>query len=165
MAAPLSTCPVPTEQRPINEYKSLQESWFFGWSSTSTPTFLRCLGLLWGLCYLITAPIAASSFDPWDALGHFVLAASGGNAVLISFVLLRLYLGWLYVYRRLDCPTVDYEETGWYDGQSWTKPPEDLAQDRLIGIYQIRPILARLKYCFGTLGLACILASNLWNFL
>ena len=29
--------------------------------------------------------------------------------------------------------TVPYEESGWYDGQIWIKPPEILLQDRLIG--------------------------------
>ena len=27
--------------------------------------------------------------------------------------------------------TVPYEESGWYDGQVWIKPPEILIQDRL----------------------------------
>jgi hypothetical protein len=25
----VSTCPVPTEQQPVNEYQELKESWFF----------------------------------------------------------------------------------------------------------------------------------------
>jgi hypothetical protein len=165
MAVPVSVCPVPVDQRPINEYKNLKDSWFFGWSSAHSKAFLLRLGVLWGICYGLTAPIAASSFDPKEAFGHFGLAASSGNVVLISLVLIRLYLGWSYVNRRLDCPTVDYEETGWYDGQSWIKPPEDLAQDRLISLYQIRPILQRLKYCFGILGLLCFAGNSLWNIL
>jgi hypothetical protein len=30
---------------------------------------------------------------------------------------LRLYLGWAYIGNRLFSATVEYEETGWYDGQ------------------------------------------------
>jgi hypothetical protein len=40
--------------------------------------------------------------------------------------------------------TVPYEESGWYDGQIWIKPPEVLIQDRLIGTYEIYPGLSRL---------------------
>lgn len=41
--------------------------------------------------------------------------------------------------------TVAYEESGWYDGQVWVKPPEILLQDRLIGTYEIYPGLQRLE--------------------
>ncbi|WP_404788279.1 CGLD27 family protein [Altericista sp. CCNU0014] len=164
MSAPVSACPVPADQRPINEYKSLQESWFFGWSSADFKTFIVRLGCLGGTSGFIAGPIAAASFDPTEAFGRFFLAASGGIILLVSLILLRLYLGWAYVYRRLHCETVDYEETGWYDGQSWTKPHAELAQDRLISTYQVQPILQRLKYSFGVLGLLCIVGRSLWQF-
>lgn len=32
--------------------------------------------------------------------------------------------GWSYVGDRLLSAVVPYEETGWYDGQLWVKPPE-----------------------------------------
>ena len=60
------------------------------------------------------------------------------------FLCLRLYLGWNYIYNRLMEATVPYEESGWYDGQIWIKPPEVLIQDRLIGTYEIYPGLSRL---------------------
>jgi hypothetical protein len=40
--------------------------------------------------------------------------------------------------------TFPYEESGWYDGQIWIKPPEVLIQDRLIGTYEIYPGLSLL---------------------
>jgi Conserved in the green lineage and diatoms 27 len=163
MTAPVARCPVPADQRPVNEYKSLQESWFFGWSSADLRRFLVRLGCLWGLSWLISGPIAASSFDPDESAVRFLLAASGGGFFLMSLVLLRLYLGWSYVYQRLYCETVDYEETGWYDGQSWTKPPQELSQDRLISAYQVQPILQRLKYTFGVLALLSGVGTGLWQ--
>ena len=164
MSAPVSICPVPADQRPINEFKSLQESWFFGWSSADFKTFMVRVVLLWGGCGFIIAPIAASGFEPTEALGRFCLATSGGGAFLMSLVLLRLYLGWGYVYRRLHCEAVYYEETGWYDCQSWSKPSAELAQDRLISTYQVQPVLQRLKYSFGILGLLCMVGYSLWQF-
>ena len=164
MSAPVSICPVPADQRPINEYKSLEESWFFGWSSADFKTFLVRFGLLWGMGCFISVPIAASSFEPTEAFGRFFLAANGGAIFLISLILLRLYLGWTYVNQRLHCETVDYEETGWYDGQSWTKPHAELTQDRLISAYQVQPTLQRLRYSFGILGLLCIVGQSLWRF-
>lgn len=163
MATPSSACPVPTDQRPLNEYKSLQDSWFFGWSSADLKTFVRSVAIWYGIGCIISGPIAAVSFDPADSLSKFLVATSGGSTFLMGLVFLRLYLGWSYVYRRLYATTVDYEETGWYDGQSWTKPEAELTQDRLVCTYQILPILQRLKYSFGVLGLLCMLGNRLWG--
>lgn len=164
MAAPVICCPVPADQLPVNEYKSLKESWFFGWSSAGLTAFTVRLACLWGLSWLISSPIAAMSFDPSEAMVHYFIAASGGGFVLISLVLLRLYLGWAYIHRRLCSEIVEYEETGWYDGQSWAKPAQELAQDRLIGTYQVLPTLRRLKSCFGILGVLSAAGTELWRF-
>jgi hypothetical protein len=48
-----------------------------------------------------------------------------------------MYLGWAYVGNRLLSATVEYEETGWYDGQVWVKTPEVLARDRLLGSFSV----------------------------
>ncbi|MGB8698194.1 MAG: CGLD27 family protein [Thermosynechococcaceae cyanobacterium] len=164
MSVPVSCNPVPLEQRPVNEYKSLQESCFFGWSQAELKPFITRLGCLWGLGWVISAPIAAASFEPTEQFGLFGLAASGGATFGLTLIVLRLYLGWSYVYRRLQSQTIAYEETGWYDGQMWTKAEAEWLQDRLVGTYQVQPTLQRLKYCFGFLGLAWILGASLWPF-
>jgi len=51
----------------------------------------------------------------------------------VLLALVRLYLGW-YMCDRLISPTIFYEESGWYDGQTWTKPSEVL--QRLIVTYK-----------------------------
>ena len=56
----------------------------------------------------------------------------------MAVAVLRIYLGWSYVGDRLLSAAVPYEETGWYDGQLFVKPPEVLARDRLLGSYEVR---------------------------
>jgi hypothetical protein len=46
---------------------------------------------------------------------------------------------------RLLTASLEYEETGWYDGQVFVKPPEVLTRDRLLGTYEVKPVLARLR--------------------
>jgi hypothetical protein len=41
--------------------------------------------------------------------------------------------------------TVSYEESGWYDGQTWVKTNEILIQDRLVGTYEVLPVMDRLR--------------------
>jgi hypothetical protein len=48
--------------------------------------------------------------------------------------------GWSYVGDRLLSAVIPYEESGWYDGQMWVKPPEILARDRLLGSYKVLDI-------------------------
>jgi len=59
--------------------------------------------------------------------------------------------------------SVNYEESGWYDGQTWIKTNEILIQDRLIGSYEVLPILHRLRLTL-TLNLLLILGSFFINF-
>ena len=40
---------------------------------------------------------------------------------------------------------VEYEETGWYDGQRWVKPEDILSRDRLVGNFQMQPALDRVR--------------------
>lgn len=159
------TCPVPLEQQPINEYQSLKESCFFDWAALELPRYL--IGIVWlvGLSLVVTGPIAANSFSPTECPGQFILSALAGAGIVLILSLLRLYLGWSYVRDRLLSETVFYEETGWYDGQLWNKPPEEQVKDRLVVTYQVQPILQRLKWTFGSLCLLLCGGCILWTLL
>lgn len=97
------------------------------------------------MAWLISGPVAIASFSVKEAPLQACLAGALGANFLLLLILLRLVLGWAYVGDRLQRPTVVYEETGWYDGQEWQKPEAELAQDRLIYTYELRPILQRLQ--------------------
>ena len=64
---------------------------------------------------------------------------------IFNLWILRLYLAWKYIYDRLMNATVSYEESGWYDGQTWVKTNEVLIQDRLVGTYEVLPVMDRLR--------------------
>ncbi len=145
MKSSVPVCPVPAEQLPINEYQDLRESWFFRWATLTPMSYLKPIIVLWGISWSVVGPVAAVSFPPARHLTPFLLGATAGACLIPLLMLLRLYLGWSYVQGRLLKETIFYEESGWYDGQTWTKPDEILQRDRLIVAYQIKPILARLR--------------------
>jgi len=161
----VSVCPVPPEQRPINEYQNLRESWFFRWATLNFRGYLIGIAWFWSLSLLLTGPVAAVSFAPSESPGKFVLAAAAGASFLLGLTLLRLYLGWFYIRDRLLSEAVFYEETGWYDGQLWHKPPEEKAKDSLVVTYQVRPILQRLRRTFAVMTLLLSGGCLAWNFL
>lgn len=159
---PAQVCPVPSDQQPANEYEALKESWFFGWERLEPATYWRKLAWagFWG--WLLVIPIAYASF-PWQKFPvRFLLSSSLGASLAAVLVLLRLYLGWYYIRNRLNSEEVFYEESGWYDGQIWRKPPEILSRDRLIAVYQVKPILQRLRQTALILGSAIAVNSLCW---
>ena len=60
-------------------------------------------------------------------------------------LLSRQFLSWIYIYKRLNSENIEYEESGWYDGQVWEKPIDWRSKDLLIAQYQVKPILDHLK--------------------
>lgn len=165
MDSSVSICPVPFEQQPINEYQQLRESWCFRWGTLALPAYIRKLVWVWGWSWLIAGPVAAGSFAPQKSIVEFILCGGAGAGLFVVLFLLRLYLGWSYISDRLLKETVVYEESGWYDGQIWTKPPEILTRDRLIVSYQVQPVLQRLKWTFGILLVLMVGGILIWNFL
>ena len=155
-------CPVPLEQRPINEYQDLKESWFFRWATLDLFAYVKPTIVLWGLSWLVSGPVAAVSFVPAKHPTQFGLLAAAGASLIPALALLRLYLGWRYVKTRLLNTTVFYEESGWYDGQTWEKPVEILTQDRLIVTYQVEPTLQRLSRTFQIVGLLFCVGIVVW---
>lgn len=53
---------------------------------------------------------------------------------------------------------------GRYDGQTFVKPPEVLTRDRLLGTYEVKPALSRLKTTLlGTGGILLLSGSLLFG--
>ncbi|MCS6959533.1 MAG: CGLD27 family protein [Pseudanabaenaceae cyanobacterium SKYGB_i_bin29] len=143
--AGIMTNPVPPEQQPLNEFTALSESYFFAWGKAEGWRFWRVVLCIWLGWSVVAIPLAMASFDPHKQLGKFLSATGAGASIGLAFILLRLFLGWSYVYHRLNSDTILYEETGWYDGQIWQKSEVELAQHRLIANYQVLPILRRIR--------------------
>lgn len=62
-------------------------------------------------------PVSAFTFDLHKEMLQCLTAASAGSSFIVTVLVWRLYLGWQHVGDRLISATVEYEETGWYDGQ------------------------------------------------
>jgi len=141
-------CPVPKDQRPLNEYKKLKESNNFFWCIQDKNSYLQFLSFLFILSFLLSAFILVISSFSISNIKYFFISSIFVGLLIVTIFCLRSYLGWQYIYSRLMEATVAYEESGWYDGQVWIKPPEILLQDRLIGTYEIYPGLQRLEKTF-----------------
>jgi len=151
---------VPADQRPVNELKALRDSDMYAWASLEQGDFTIRILVLYAVFFgLFGAPVASFSFPISEQPIEFLLSASAGSAVVVAVALLRAYLGWTYVGERLESAVVEYEESGWYDGEIYVKSSEVLARDRLLVSYQVEPALAKLKNSLVVCGLATGLSS------
>jgi membrane protein implicated in regulation of membrane protease activity len=158
-------CPVPREQQPIHEYEELKDSWFFGWATLEFIGYQKKILWVFFWCWSIAAPIVTASFHPTKFPLKFLICSTLGACFLAILVVLRLYLGWSYVRDRLKKDRIFYEESGWYDGQTWLKPRAMVDRDRLVVNYQIKPILERLRNTCLFLAVLGIFNGLIWLFL
>ena len=154
-------CPVPEEQQPLNEYRQLQESWFFSWACREGFAYGKPLLLLGLLGFIVFVPIASFTFPPAKAPIGFLSASLIAGGIPASLGLVQLFFGWRHVRDRLQSDKVFYEESGWYDGQVWVKPTEVLNRDRLIASYEIQPLMNKVRTSLFSLLAVMVTAALL----
>jgi hypothetical protein len=155
-------CPVPLEQQPIYEYEQLKESWLFDWGILAIGQYSRKVAWVAFWSLLLVTPLSMSLFTPAKAPLEFVLSSLMGISILTALFLSRIYLGWQYVKDRLKSDRIFYEESGWYDGQTWLKPSAMLDRDLLVVNYEIEPILQRLSKTYALIGAIIAVSTLSW---
>jgi len=153
-------CPVPPNQRPLNEFNSIRNSWIISWPLLERSVFYRKLLLSWFFITPISFIISYGSDYLKSNIIELSFVSFTASLALPILLLIRQWLSWIYIYKRLNSETIEYEESGWYDGQIWEKPIEWRAKDLLIAQHQIKPILNHLEM-ITILLLAVILSSML----
>lgn len=142
-------CPVPEAQRPLSLYRELAQSWFFAWPARGAGSLGRSLLVSWLVVLPISLLVASGSVPLRHDLPRLAAAAAVASLVVPLLLLVRQWLGWTTVLQRLLAERVEYEESGWYDGQVWEKPLAWREQDWLVASHQVRPILGRLQRALG----------------
>ena len=82
-------------------------------------------------------------------------ASNVGTLGLVVVILVRIYSGWGYVASRLQSKVIEYEETGWYDGNFEPKTEAELKRDQFLYKSDVKPAVDRVK-------LATLTAAGLW---
>ena len=136
-------CPVPKDQQPTNEFIELSKSKIFS-SPKSKKSFFFILLKFWLGTFLLFILISSGSvYFETDKL-RYILLSFFGSLSLPFLYSVRLYLGWNHVFKRLTSEKVEYEESGWYDGQIWLKPVNLKEKESLIALAEVKPILKNL---------------------
>lgn len=142
------SCPVPKDQRPINEYMKLVQSDFFNWPILTESLLKKKIINLFFLFFTIALPFSSLFINFNKSIIKLLLVNSAVSSFLVILIILRLLLGWNYIKQRLNDSKVFYEESSWYDGRIWTKSKSILFQEKLIHMYQVLPIIKKLNNIF-----------------
>jgi len=138
-------CPVPLNQRPLNEFNSIRNAWIISWPFLERNIFYRKLTYSWLIIIPVCLTISYGSDYLKNNLFELIFISLTASIAFPILILIRQWLSWLYIYKRLNSENIEYEESGWYDGQTWEKPINWRAKDLLIAQHQIKPILNHLK--------------------
>ena len=136
-------CPVPKDQQPTNEFIELSKSKIFTWPK-SKKSFSFILLKFWiGTFFIFVVISSGSAYFETSTLRYILLSFFSSLSLPFLFSI-RLYLGWNHIFKRLTSEKVEYEESGWYDGQIWIKPIKLKEKESLIASLEVKPILKNL---------------------
>ena len=138
-----SKCPVPKEQQPTNEFLELSNSRVFALAK-SNEKFSIILISTWFVAFLIFLVISSGSSYFHNFLLKYIFLSFFGSLSVPFLITVRLFLGWTHIYKRLTSEIIEYEESGWYDGQIWIKPIQLKEKESLIASIEVKPILKNL---------------------
>jgi hypothetical protein len=157
---------VPEGQRPVNEYLDLLRQPLFGWASEESGNkglMIRLLAVYAVVFGVVCYPISGATFTQEGYLLQKIAASNVGALLLMLLLMVRLYSGWGYIGARLRSKTIEFEETGWYDGDVEEKTEEEKKRDQFLYQSNVKPVEDRLKsftLVIGGLWIAACISLN-----
>ena len=158
-----SKCPVPRDQQPTNEFIELSKSKIFSWPKTKRSLIIVLLKF-WVFTFLLFLVIFSGSIYFNEYIYKYILISIFTSLSIPILVSIRLYLGWHHVFKRLNSEKVEYEETGWYDGQVWIKPLNLKEKESLIATLEVKPILKNLIQISSIILILALLGILLFQY-
>ena len=158
-----SKCPVPKEQQPTNEFIELSKSKIYSWPKTKKSLILVLIKI-WLLAFILFLVISSGSIYFKTSIMKYILLSLFSSLSIPLLVSIRLYLGWNHVFKRLTSEKVEYEESGWYDGQVWTKPLVLKEKESLIASIEVKPILKNLIQIFSIISVLALSGILLFQY-
>ena len=156
-------CPVPRAQQPTNEFIELSKSIIFSWPKTKKSLILALIKF-WGIAFVVFLIISSGSIYFEKSILKYVLISLFSSLSIPLLISIRLYLGWNHVFKRLTSEKVEYEESGWYDGQVWIKPLVLKEKESLIASVEVKPILRNLIQILSIISILALSGILLFQY-
>ena len=158
-----SKCPVPREQQPTNEFIELSKSRIFSWPKTKK-SLIIILTKFWLGAFVLFLVISSGSVFFKTSLLKYILLSFFSSLSIPLLITIRLYLGWNHIFKRLSSEKVEYEESGWYDGQVWEKPLVLREKEILIASIEVKPILRNLIQILSIISVLALSGISIFQY-
>ena len=158
-----SKCPVPREQQPTNEFIELSKSVIFSWPKSKKSLILVLLKF-WLGAFVLFLVISSGSVYFKTSLLKYILLSFFSSLSIPLLISIRLYLGWNHIFKRLTSEKVEYEESGWYDGQVWEKPLVLREKEILIASIEVKPILRNLIQILSIISVLALSGISIFQY-
>jgi hypothetical protein len=149
-------CPVPEDQKPLNEYIGIKENPLTNWFSFTKKNYIK-LFLKYYLQFSIMGLILAIFFDPKNIIYSSFLF----TIILFNIAFYTNIFRWVTIKKGLNNSSLIYEEASWFDTQLWQKPSFIIKNDKLINSQKVKPILKRINKTLFIFILSLILLLNI----
>ena len=159
----LPNCPVPKDQQPTNEFIELSKSKIFSLPK-SKKSFSLILIKYWVGTFIIFLAISSGSVYFETSTLKYILLSFFSSLSFPFLFSLRLYLGWNHIFKRLTSEKIEYEESGWYDGQIWIKPLPLKEKESLIALLEVKPILKNLIQIISLITITALFGILLFQY-
>lgn len=141
-------CPISENQKPINNYIGLKENSLTSWTTLSNKKYNRKLYFLFLSFFLTISFLRIYSFLGFYYFYDWFLENIFFASFCVLFLLSTILFRWLQIENTFQTARIFYEESSWYDGQTWEKPLILIKNDRLLSSQKIRPVRKRIQQTF-----------------
>jgi len=118
----------------------------------------------WIGAFVLFLVISSGSVYFKTSLLKYILLSFFSSLSIPLLISIRLYLGWNHIFKRLTSEKVEYEESGWYDGQVWIKPVTLKEKESLIASNEVKPILKNLIQIFSIISVLVLSGILLFQY-
>lgn len=136
-------CPIPEDQKPINEYISLKENNLTNWITLVRRKYLGTIFQLFLTLFLICLTFTFEGIESTNQLFVTLQKTSLFSLTILNLIVIYILSNWKQVDKRFNTSRLIYEEGSWYTSEIWEKPISLIKNDKLISTQILQPILLR----------------------
>lgn len=153
-------CPIPEEQKPINEYIALKENNLTNWITLPKQQYLISVLRGFFTLFLICLTFTFETVESINQLLTTIQKTTFFTLLSLFFVVIYVISNWKQVDSRFNTSRLIYEEGSWYTSEIWEKPISLIKNDKLISTQIIQPILSRNISFLGLVGFLIFCSFN-----
>jgi hypothetical protein len=136
-------CPIPEDQKPINEYIGLKENRFTNWITLPTKEYYSTIVRLFATLFLICLTFNVEGNDSIQEIILTCVKTTIWSLTSLVLTLLYIVFNWKQIDLRFNTSRLIYEEGSWYTSEIWEKPISLIKNDKLISTQILQLVLIR----------------------